>query len=381
MKLATLRLERALEGALASGHPWVYRNHLPAHRLQTGDWVRLVAGRAEAVGVYDAEGQVAVRLFARERIPTAADLAARVAEALALRRRLLPPETDAYRLLFGEGDFLPGLVADRYGRYLVVKTYSAGVRRAVLPGVVKALGRALRPRGIALRDEEGLRPLYGEPPPPELTVRERGLRFVANLHAGQKTGLFLDQRENRQKVRELAAGARVLNLFAYNGGFSVYALAGGAAFVRSVDVSAAALRDAERNVAQNGFAERHEAVVADVFEFLPRHDERYDLVVVDPPALARKKAQRRAALRAYARLNALALARVRPGGLLATASCTAQVSPEAFREALAEAARRAGVRARIVHEAGHAPDHPLRPEFPEGRYLKFAVLQVLEPIG
>ena len=381
MKLATLRLERALEGALASGHPWVYRNHLPAHRLQTGDWVRLVAGRAEAVGVYDAEGQVAVRLFARERIPTAADLAARVEEALALRRRLLPPETDAYRLLFGEGDFLPGLVADRYGRYLVVKTYSAGVRRAVLPGVVKALGRALRPRGIALRDEEGLRPLYGEPPPPELTVRERGLRFVANLHAGQKTGLFLDQRENRQKVRELAAGARVLNLFAYNGGFSVYALAGGATFVRSVDVSAAALRDAERNVAQNGFTERHEAVVADVFEFLPRHDERYDLVVVDPPALARKKAQRRAALRAYARLNALALARVRPGGLLATASCTAQVSPEAFREALAEAARRAGVRARVVHEAGHAPDHPLRPEFPEGRYLKFAVLQVLEPIG
>jgi len=381
VKLATLRLERALESALASGHPWVYRNHLPAHQLQTGDWVRLVAGRAEAVGVYDAEGQVAVRLFGSGRVPTAADLAARVAEALALRRRLVPPETDAYRLVFGEGDYLPGLVVDRYGRYLVVKTYSEGVRRAVLPGVVKALGRALGPRGIALRDAAGLQPLFGELPPPELTVRERGLRFVANLHAGQKTGLFLDQRENRQKVRELAAGARVLNLFAYNGGFSVYALAGGAAFVRSVDVSAAALRDAERNAAQNGFAERHEAVVADVFEFLPRHDERYDLVIVDPPALARKKAQRRTALRAYARLNALALARVRPGGLLATASCTAQVSPSAFREALAEAARRAGVRTQIVHEAGHAPDHPLRPEFPEGRYLKFAVLRVLEPIG
>ena len=381
MKLATLRLERALESALASGHPWVYRNHLPAHQLQTGDWVRLVAGRAEAVGVYDAEGQVAVRLFGSGRVPTAADLAARVAEALALRRRLVPPETDAYRLVFGEGDYLPGLVVDRYGRYLVVKTYSEGVRRAVLPGVVKALGRALGPRGIALRNAAGLQPLFGELPPPELTVRERGLRFVANLHAGQKTGLFLDQRENRQKVRELAAGARVLNLFAYNGGFSVYALAGGAAFVRSVDVSAAALRDAERNAAQNGFTERHEAVVADVFEFLPRHDERYDLVIVDPPALARKKAQRRTALRAYARLNALALARVRPGGLLATASCTAQVSPSAFREALAEAARRAGVRTQIVHEAGHAPDHPLRPEFPEGRYLKFAVLRVLEPIG
>ncbi|WP_457628802.1 class I SAM-dependent rRNA methyltransferase [Oceanithermus sp.] len=381
MKLATLRLERALEPALASGHPWVYRNHLPAHQLQTGDWVRLLAGRAEAVGVYDAEGQVAVRLFGSGRAPTAADLAARVTEALELRHRLVPPKTDAYRLVFGEGDYLPGVVADRYGRYLAVKTYSEGVRRAVLPGVVKALGRALRPRGIALRDAAGLQPLFGELPPPELTVRERGLRFVANLHAGQKTGLFLDQRENRQKVRELAAGARVLNLFAYNGGFSVYALAGGAVFVRSVDTSAAALRDAERNAAQNGFAKRHEVVIADVFEFLPRHHERYDLVIVDPPALARKKAQRRMALRAYARLNALALARLRPGGLLATASCTAQVSPSAFREALAEAARRAGVRTQIVHEVGHAPDHPLRPEFPEGRYLKFAVLRVLEPIG
>jgi 23S rRNA (cytosine1962-C5)-methyltransferase len=212
-------------------------------------------------------------------------------------------------------------------------------------------------------------------------VRERGLAFVANLYHGQKTGLFLDQRENRQKVRELAAGARVLNLFAYNGGFSVYALAGGASFVRSVDVSAAALRDAERNVALNGFAGRHETAEADVFDYLERDRERYDLVVLDPPSLATRKAQRRTAARAYLRLNARALERVRPGWLLATASCTAQLSPEAFREVLAGAARRAGVRVQLVHEAGHAPDHPLRPEFPEGRYLKFAVLRVLEPIG
>ena len=377
MKPATLRLPEDLAAALASGHPWIYRNHLPAHRLQTGDWVRLVAGRAEAVGVYDAAGQVAVRLFSRTRVPSAADLAARVAEALALRRRWMPPETDAYRLLFGEGDFLPGLVADRYGRYLVVKTYSEGVRRAVLPAVVKALGRALGPRGIVLRSAAGIEPLYGEPPPPKLTVRERGLRFLADLHRGQKTGLFLDQRENRQKVRELAAGARVLNLFAYNGGFSVYALAGGAAFARSVDISAGALADARENARLNGLADRHETVRADVFEFLNAHDEKYDLVVLDPPALAKKRGQLRAALRAYERLNALALARVRPGGLLATASCTAQVSPDAFREALAAAARRAGVRTQIVHQAGHAPDHPLRPEFPEGRYLKFVVLRVL----
>ncbi len=377
MKLATLRLDDGLAAALASGHPWVYRNHLPAHRLKTGDWVRLVAGTTEAVGVYDEEGHIAVRLYGAAP-PDAATLRSRVDEALALRRRFVPPETDAYRLVFGEGDYLPGLVVDRYGRYLVARSYSPGVTKSVLPGVTKALGRALKPRGIVLRGDDGLTALYGEAPPPELTVREYGLRFIANLHRGQKTGLFLDQRENRRKVGQLAAGARVLNLFAYNGGFSIHALAGGAAFVHDVDVSAAALRDAERNAALNGLTGRRQTTVADVFEFLPAHRELYDLVIVDPPALARKKEQLRAALRAYVRLNALALARVRPGGLLATASCTARVSPEAFREALAAAARRAGARVQIVHEAGHAPDHPLRPEFPEGRYLKFAVLRVLE---
>ena len=377
MSVATLQLKDELENALLAGHPWVYRNHLPPARLQSGDWVRLRAGRAAVVGVYDERGQIAVRLFGGA-VPDAGWYRERVREALELRRRLVPQATDAYRLLNGEGDYLPGLVADRYGRYLVIKTYSEGVTRAVLPGVTKALGSLLRPKGIVLRGPEGLAALYGELPPPKLTVRERGLRFVADLHHGQKTGLFLDQRENRQLVRELAGGANVLNLFAYNGGFSVYALAGGAARAVSVDVSPRAIEDAEENAAINGFAGRHQGVMADVFEYLEQNSDSYDLVVLDPPSLAGRKSQRRAALRAYLRLNARALARVRPGGLLATASCTAQVSPNDFREVLAQAARRAGVRTQVVHEAGHAPDHPLRPEFPEGRYLKFVVLRVLE---
>ena len=243
-----------------------------------------------------------------------------------------------------------------------------------------AVARLLRPKGIALRGPDGLTPLFGELPPGELTVREYGLRFIANLHEGQKTGLFLDQRENRRRVRELAAGARVLNLFAYNGGFSVYALAGGAAFARSVDLSPQAVRDAERNAAQNGFGDRHQGITADVFEYLEHDPEHYDLVVLDPPSLAGGKKQKRAALRAYLRLNRRALERVRPGGLLASASCTAPVGPDDFREVLAQASRRAGVRTQIIHEAGHAPDHPLRPEFPEGRYLKFLVLRVLERV-
>ncbi|WP_457636500.1 class I SAM-dependent rRNA methyltransferase, partial [Oceanithermus sp.] len=298
-----------------------------------------------------------------------------------LRRLVVPPRTSAYRLIFGEGDYLPGLVADRYGRYVVVKTYSEGVRRAVLPQVARALGRQLRPRGIVLREAVGLQPVYGEAPPPELTVSEYGLSFIANLYEGQKTGLFLDQRENRQTIRRLAAGARVLNLFAYNGAFSVYALAGGDHYALSVDASAAALADAERNAALNGLDARHETLKADVFEFLSSHRGEYDLVILDPPALARNKKQRRAALQAYRRLSTLALARLRPGGLLAAASCTAQVSPEDFLKVQAEAARHAGVRLQLIHQAGHAPDHPLRPEFPEGRYLKFAVFRVLPARG
>lgn len=383
MALPTLRLDRKLEPALASGHPWIYRNHLPPHDLAAGDWVRLEAGGAHAVGRYDAEGPIAVRIFSRERIPDRAWLEARVREALALRSRLPAGGTDAYRLLYGEGDGLPGIVADRYGRFAVVKAYAAGVED-LLPEVARTLGRELRLKGVVRRGADGLEELWGEPPPPEETVTENGLRFLANLYEGQKTGLFLDQRDNRQTLRGVAEGRTVLNLFAYSGGFSVYALAGGATRAVSVDTAEPALRDADRNVALNGLdADRHEALVADVFELLPRlaaAAERYDLVVLDPPSLARAKSSRHAALRAYRRLNADALRVVEPGGLLATASCTSQVPPEAFRQVVGEAAAEAGVRAQVLHEAGHPLDHPVPAAFPEGRYLKFLLLRVLPEV-
>jgi 23S rRNA (cytosine1962-C5)-methyltransferase len=387
MAPATLDLGPSLEAALASGHPWIYRNHLPRHALRTGDWVRVRAGRQEAYGIYDADGGIAVRLFRREGPADAAFLRARVEEALALRRLLTdraspqhPDATDAYRLLNGEGDFLPGITADRYGRFAVMKAYSDGVR-PLLPEVARALASGLRLKGVVMRSPDGLEPLWGELPPPEETVFEHGLRFQADLYRGQKTGLFLDHRDHRQWLRGVAAGRRVLNLFSYTGAFGVYALAGGAAEVLSVDIAEGAVQQAHRTVALNGLeVDRHEPWAADVFELLPRlaeRRERYDLVVLDPPSLARNAEQRRRAQRAYLRLNRSAFRVVEPGGMLVTASCTAQVAPEAFQRVVAEAAQAAGVRAQLIVERGQPLDHPVPTSFPEGRYLKFLAYRVL----
>jgi 23S rRNA (cytosine1962-C5)-methyltransferase len=257
--------------------------------------------------------------------------------------------------------------------------YSSSVE-VILPDVVWALSKELKLRGIAKRTERGLESLWGDLPPPEVTVKENGLSFIANLHEGQKTGLFLDQRNNRQTVRTLAKDKTVLNLFSYNGGFSVYALAGGATHATSVDIAGAANRDAERNVKLNGFEESsHEALTADVFEMLESYNKTsksFGMVILDPPSLAKDKKNRYGAIRAYRKLNMQAMKCVKPGGLLVSSSCTSQVSPTDFKDMLKEASQEAGVTAQIIHEAGHALDHPVPLQFPEGLYLKFVVMRL-----
>jgi 23S rRNA (cytosine1962-C5)-methyltransferase len=378
MSLKTLNLGKNLENALRSGHPWIYRNHLPQHNVRNGEWVRLEAGRASAIGLYDAESQIAIRLFSEDVIPNRAFIHERVKQALELRK-LVSDDTDAYRLIYGESDFLPAVVADKYGRYVVIKTYSSSVE-PILPDVVWALSKELKLRGIARRTERGLESLWGDLPPPEVNVKENSLTFIANLYEGQKTGLFLDQRENRQTVRILAKDKTVLNLFSYNGGFSIYALAGGATHVTSVDIANAANRDAERNVKLNGFDEsKHETLTADVFEMLESYTKTrktFDMVVLDPPSLAKDKKNRYGAIRAYKKLNIQAMKCVKPGGLLVSASCTSQVSSAEFKDMLKEAAQEANVQAQIIHEAGHALDHPVPVNFPEGLYLKFVILRL-----
>jgi len=221
-------------------------------------------------------------------------------------------------------------------------------------------------------------------PSRDLIVEENGLRLYVDLFAGQKTGLYLDQRENRQYLEGWCQDLQILNCFAYTGAFSLYAVRGGASKVISADIAPQAVEETRRNLALNGFdPDAHPAIVADCFELLGDYasrGEQFDLVILDPPSLARSKKSQRSALRAYARLNQSAIECLRPGGLLATASCTSQVSPEAFRETLGDAAGRANKRLSVLHEAGHAMDHPVPAHFAEGRYLKF-ILGKVQDIG
>jgi 23S rRNA (cytosine1962-C5)-methyltransferase len=405
-KLPEISLPTQLKERLAQGHPWVYRNHVPPNvRLPSGAWVRLRCGGWSGYGLWDADRPIALRIFSERQLPDARWLHERVQAAWELRAPLREAGCTAYRWIFGEGDGLPGLTVDRYADFAVVQTYMHGAEQ-LLEWLVAALNEVAPLRGIVLKqretddgdretgrqaDEElraqpispspGLRvSLSGALPPPNLVVREHGIQFFADLRAGQKTGLFLDHRENRRFIQELSSGRTVLNCFAYTGAFSLYALRGGARSVVSADIGKGLDVATAANVALNGFdATRHTFFTGDCFELLNRYVEQgrqFDLVILDPPSFAKSKQNRFAAARAYTRLNALALRCVTPGGLLATASCTSQISPDAFKELLAAAGASAGKRLQIIHEAGQPLDHPVPAHFPEGRYLKFVVGRV-----
>jgi 23S rRNA (cytosine1962-C5)-methyltransferase len=266
-----------------------------------------------------------------------------------------------------------------------VATY-AGSLTSLLDWVVAGMRDTVPLRGIAHRGGEGetgkIQPLWGELPPRDLVVTEHGLYFRANLFEGQKTGLFLDHRENRKSIEGVSAGKRVLNLFAYTGAFSLYAARGGAQQITSVDIASNAASDARANFALNGLdPDAHEFIVADVFDYLEQsrvRKRKFDVVICDPPSFAQSRAQLPQALKAYTRLNAMGMRTVNVGGLYAAASCTSQVSPDAFRDILADSARQARVRFQIIHDVGQPLDHPVMAAHREGRYLKFVMGRVLE---
>ena len=348
--------------------------------------MRVHCGGWSAIGLWDARSAIAVRVFSRYEPPDAHWMRERVADAWALRESLREDgATTAYRWMYGESDGVPGIVVDLYGEYAVIQT-SAESLDTLMPWVVSALRDSAPLQGILKRSRntsserdidtsDRLQCLWGTLPPRDLTVRENKLTFRANLFAGQKTGLFLDQRDNRNTVRSWSSGRRVLNCFSYTGAFSVYAAAGGASSVVSCDVAAGAMEDAHVNMSLNQLDSAAQSfVVEDCFDLLNQYNEEgrlFDLIILDPPSFARSKQQVYAALRAYTRLNALALRCVAPGGLLATASCTSQVSPDLFRNMLADAAAQAERRLVIMHDAAQPIDHPVPVHFPEGRYLKF----------
>jgi 23S rRNA (cytosine1962-C5)-methyltransferase len=407
-----VRVRKDVAGSVRRGHPWVYRRGLvrDASEARAGDVAVVHDEKNELVGVglYDPTSEIAVRMLVAKK-PVKVDrdfLRARIATAVALRAPLLDerdalgPLTDGYRVIFGEGDGLPGLIVDRYADVAVVKLYTAAwvpwlavveealrdALAASLPvhHVVLRLARNLQSEDASHKTREGS-VIFGGPLSDTPVFRERGLRFHVDPVRGQKTGFFLDQRDNRARVEAMSAEKSVLNVFSYTGGFSLAAARGGASRVMSVDLSKPALDDAERNFALNADVANiaridHAVVQGDAFAVLGTlraRRERFDLVVLDPPAFAKNASQVPSALESYTRLASLGMDVLVPGGDLVFASCSAHVTSEMLVACTEAAARDRRRELRVSQVSGHAIDHPIT--FREGAYLKCVFAKVASP--
>lgn len=389
----TLRLRRGKEESLDRFHPWIFSGALTRmpDDIEEGSTVRIETADGRVIGVGHFQvGSIAVRMldFADREID-AAFYASRLADAWRLRCALglRRPGTDAFRIVHGEGDFLPGLVVDLYGPTAVLQAHSPGMhfaRHIIADCLVNLPDAGIT--NVYYKSETTLPYKARLDPVNEYIVggdasdiaTENGQRFHIDWLRGQKTGFFVDQRDNRALLERLAAGRRVLNMFCYTGGFSVYAMRGGATLVHSVDSSAKAVALTDENVQLNFPGDpRHTAFAEDAFKYLA-HTETgvYDLIVLDPPAFAKHRSALHNALRGYQRLNAAGIEKVAPGGLVFTFSCSQAVSREQFRLAVFSAAAQTGRRVRILHQLTQPADHPVNIYHPEGEYLKGLVLAV-----
>lgn len=388
-----IHVKPAAERALRGGHPWLFDQAIrkQSHAGEPGDLAVIFDSKRRflAIGLYDPASPIRVKVLQHHEQATIdrAWFTDRLRAAAAIRQPLLAQHTNGYRLVHGENDALPGLIIDRYAGTLVLKLYTA----AWLPhlrDVVAGLETVQPSERLVLRLSRNLASdaatyglhdgqiVQGEALNGPVTFRENGLFFAADVVQGHKTGFFFDQRDNRAHVRALAEGRRTLDVFAYSGGFSVYAAAGGATTVTSLDVSAPALAAAEANFARNQAdpnvaAAQHHTLVDDAFDglaHLHRTGQRFDMVIVDPPAFAKRTTEIERARTAYAGLTQLALGVLDSGGVLVMASCSSRVTPDAFFDTVTQSAQDAGRPLAEIRRTGHALDHPI--SFPEGEYLK-----------
>jgi len=387
--LPHIRLLPGRHKRVAQGYPWIFSNELvmdaAAKALEPGALVRVdnASGEAEGLAFFNKHTLIAARLISRAVKPHLDQgfFAERLRKAEALRRRFY--DQPFYRLVHAEADGLPGTVVDRYGDVLVVQINTAGMERAKEPflaALAEVTGAAtilLRSDGAA-RQQEGLQPeerLVQGTLPELVAVEENGATYFADLGGGQKTGWFYDQRDNRAWIRTFAAGARVLEGYCYSGGFTVQAALAGAAEVTAVDRSESALALAAKAAEANGVADRVRLVKAEVFaDFARRKDERYDLVLVDPPAFIKSRRDINQGLKGYRKLARLAAQVTAPGGILFIASCSFHADPASFVQAVAGGLTDAGRQGRILKVTGAAPDHPVHPHLPETSYLKALTL-------
>lgn len=391
--MRTIYLRRGKAESLKRFHPWVFSGAIAGSdaNLQEGETVRVVSNEGDLMGYGHYQiGSIAVRMLTfKEEAIDARFWQNRLSEAFSLRRALKltgRADNNIYRLVHGEGDRLPGLVIDLYGRTAVMQAHSVGMhmcREAIAGALVKVSdglidnvyykSETTLPFKAELHQENGF--LIGHDNGNIAT--ENGLLFHIDWLRGQKTGFFVDQRENRSLLEYYSKERNVLNMFCYTGGFSVYAMRGGAKQVHSVDSSAKAIELTRDNVELNFPGDtRHEAYAEDAFKFLEKAGSNYDLMVLDPPAFAKHKDALRNALKGYTRLNAIAFKKIRPGGIVFTFSCSQAVNKEQFRLAVFTAAAQSGRHVRILHQLHQPADHPINIYHPEGEYLKGLVVEV-----
>ncbi|HEX3914993.1 MAG TPA: class I SAM-dependent rRNA methyltransferase [Steroidobacteraceae bacterium] len=394
-QLPVLRLKRNEDRRLHSGHLWIFSNEIdtsqsPLSKFKAGDWVRVLAHNDRALGLayVNPKSLIAARLIQSWKVPDAAWLATRIRAALNLRDRLYPKPY--YRLIYGESDGLPGLIVDRYGASCVVQIGTAGMER-LKDEILAALIKVLNCDGVLFKNDSSAREMEGLPAyveaaqgsfeAPALVV-EDGLEFQAPLVEGQKTGWFFDQAANRRALsRYIERGARVVDVFSYVGAWGVRAAHLGAREVICVDSSAAALNLAAANAARNGVQlSTRKGDAFEVLEELAAQGARFDAVIVDPPAFAKRKKDLPKALAAYKRLNQLAIQVTAPGGMLVSCSCSFHVSAEDLQDAIAKGARGADRQLQILEMGGQAPDHPVHPAIPETRYLKAYFCRITESL-
>ena len=386
-----LLLKKNKEESLLRFHPWVFSGAIQQadEDMEEGDVVRVLSNSGDfiAVGHYQA-GSIAVRILSFRDVEIDGDFwFSRLKSALDMRRSIGiadNPDNNTYRLVHGEGDLLPGLVIDVYGKTAVMQAHSIGMhlsRVAIAEQLMKVMEGRIE--NVYYKSETTL-PfmndmengfLYGGSG--DNTAVENGLMFYVDWLRGQKTGFFVDQRDNRSLLEKFAKGKSVLNMFCYTGGFSFYAMRGGAKLVHSVDSSAKAIELTNRNVTLNFPGDqRHEAFCEDAFKYLEQAGNQYDLIILDPPAFAKHRGALHNALKGYTRLNNKALQKIQAGGILFTFSCSQVVTKDQFRNAVFTAAAQAGRKVRILHQLHQPADHPINIYHPEGEYLKGLVLYV-----
>jgi 23S rRNA (cytosine1962-C5)-methyltransferase len=390
---AKIRLKKGKEHSASRFHPWIFSGAIQeiVGPVINGSWAEVTDSRGSTIGFgHYQNGSIAVRILSFGSTPPGVDFwTRRISSAMATRRSAgLPNEaTDAYRLIHAEGDGLPGLVIDIYNGVAIIQAHSFGMH-ADRNAIAASLQQALSDQCVAVfyksqttlpgkkREEFPTEYLFGKATVPHI-VHEYGNQFFVNWEDGQKTGFFLDQRENRKLLSVFARNKRVLNTFCYTGGFSVSALKGGASLVHSVDASEKAIELTRRNLRLNGFDDQvNECFAMDTFEFLKDRSDDYDVIILDPPAFAKHRDARHQAVKGYQRLNTEAMKAIRKGGILFTFSCSQVVDRQLFYDTIVSSGIQSGRSARVLHHLSQPADHPVSLFHPEGEYLKGLVLYI-----